>query len=305
MNFNITVGVVIVTFNRIEKLINTLKYYDSQEWLPEYILIVNNASTDGTQDFLEEWCCEESRYKKYVITLDENVGGSGGFFVGEKKAMELDANWIMIADDDAYPDKNYIKGMVQYIQSHNSDDISVVCGSVLENDSYFNNHRGMIISPWKLHYRRKMTEKEYRENSLNIDLVSYVGILINKEKLKKVGLVNKDYFIWNDDIEHSLRLKKVGTLIYIPSYTIFHDCDLEHQQLSWKSYYGHRNRIDLFRRHFFFPFLVNTTIFLLKTLLSPLKGRSFTEVKIRLTAIYDGVFGNLGKHKIYKPGWKP
>lgn len=43
----------------------------------------------------------------------------------------------------------------------------------------------------------------------------------------------------------------------------------------------------------------------LKALLCPIKGRSFSEQKMRLIAVKDGICGRLGKHPIYKPGWKP
>lgn len=299
------VGAVIVTYNRIDKLKKALESYSNQTFLPQYIIVVNNSSTDGTDEFLKQWQQKAASYKKYVITMDENLGGSGGFYAGEKAAMKLDADWIMIADDDAYPESNYIARMMEFISQHDSNNISVVCGSVLENGTYLNNHRGILTNPWKLQYKRNITAEEIKNPVLSIDLVSYVGILINKNKLKKVGLVNKDYFIWNDDIEHSIRLRTVGKIIYLPQYIIMHDCDVEHVELSWKSYYGNRNRIDLFRRHFFLQFLFTTFIYFLKTLVCPIKGRSFTEVKLRLHAIHDGVLGILGKDKTYRPGWKP
>ena len=120
-----------------------------------------------------------------------------------------------------------------------------------------------------------------------------------------INLVNKDYFIWYDDTEHSQRLKQVGTIVCIPRYSIFHDVAEENLELSWKNYYGFRNNIDFFKKHFKLqmPFVVAVTI--AKALLCPLKGKSITEVKLRLTAIKDGLLGNLGKHPIYKPGWKP
>lgn len=49
------IGVVIVTFNRIEKLRKTLKAYAEQTIKAKYIIVVNNASSDGTSKFLSEW----------------------------------------------------------------------------------------------------------------------------------------------------------------------------------------------------------------------------------------------------------
>lgn len=304
-NDSISVGVVIVTYNRADKLKKALESYNKQEYLPRYILVVNNASTDDTKDILESWQREDDLYQKYVINLDDNIGGSGGFFFGEKEALLHDADWVMLADDDAYPNPDYIKGLTQYLQMYASKDVSVVCGTVLEDGKVFNNHRSIINNLWKWNYRRILTEKEYSATSLPIDLVSYVGPLINRDKLQRAGLVNKDYFIWNDDMEHSIRLKKEGDIIYIPKYIIYHDCTTEHFQFNWKFYYGIRNQLDLFRRHFFKQFIWLSVLIFFKTLMCPLKGRSLAEVRLRLKAIYDGVQGNLGKDKTYGPGWKP
>ena len=52
---NNSIGVVLVTFNRLNKLKNALTCYDKQTYKPKYIIVVNNASTDGTYQYLEKW----------------------------------------------------------------------------------------------------------------------------------------------------------------------------------------------------------------------------------------------------------
>ena len=53
-------------------------------------------------------------------------------------------DWILIADDDAYLPENYISGLYEYIVTHDTDDVSVLCGLVEEHNSYDNMHR-MIL----------------------------------------------------------------------------------------------------------------------------------------------------------------
>ena len=48
-------GVVIVTFNRLEKLKKALKAYEMQTCRPGRILVVDNCSTDGTDVYLQKW----------------------------------------------------------------------------------------------------------------------------------------------------------------------------------------------------------------------------------------------------------
>lgn len=300
------IGVVITTYNRLDKLKIALEAYNNQLLKPDYIIVVNNASTDNTTEFLEYWKIVPSVSKKIVIEMEYNAGGSGGFYAGEQYAMQLeDIDWVLIADDDAYPEQDYLKGLFDYIEKNGKENISIVCGSVKELGAQENIHRTYLKSKWSRYFQKYVPEIDYSKKELYPDFVSYVGILINKLKLEKVGLVNKEYFIWYDDTEHSQRLKQVGDIVCLPRYRIVHDVAGENLELSWKNYYGFRNNVDFFKKHFKLqmPFVVAVTI--AKALLCPLKGKSFTESKLRLIAIKDGLLGNLGKHPIYKPGWKP
>lgn len=300
------IGVVITTFNRLEKLKKALDAYRKQTYIPKCVIVVDNASSDGTDAFLKEWKEQRTEFDKEIITLDKNTGGAGGFFAGEQYVMSRDdVSWVLIADDDAYPEANYLEGLNKYICSHCENDYSIVCGKVLEHNSPVNIHRTFLKSKWARYFQSYASLKEYEKEEFNPDFVSYVGILINKTKMNKVGLVNKDYFIWYDDTEHSERLKKVGKIVCLPAFTIIHDVGCENDSLSWKNYYGFRNNVDFMKKHFRIqmPFVVVIT--LLKAILCPLKGKSIAESKLRINAIYDGLAGRLGKHPIYKPGWKP
>ena len=299
------IGVIVVTYNRLEKLKKALNAYAGQNLLPKYVLIVDNASSDGTREFLDVWKEKEEYFDKIVLSLDSNGGGSGGFYAGEKEAVSLHADWIMLADDDAYPEADYIEGMQNFIDSHNCSQVSAICGIVVERGKVSLNHRGHLRKLGILRYQNKLKPEELKEDKIDVDVISYVGITISMDKLKKAGFVNPGYFIWNDDVEHCMRLRKFGKLFCIPQYSLIHDFEAKNSGLNWKTYYGWRNQIDMYRRHFPVRFVLGTMYLLGKTCLLPLKGNRWMEMCLRFAAIHDGVFGNLGLHKKYRPGWKP
>ena len=105
---------------------------------------IGKASTDDTADWLDKWKNENHKFFVEIIHSKENLGGSGGFYLGQQQAMELDVDWILIADDDAYLPENYISGLYEYIVTHDTEDVSVLCGLVEEHNSYDNKHR-MIL----------------------------------------------------------------------------------------------------------------------------------------------------------------
>lgn len=305
MKMETTIGCVIVTYNRLEKLKRTLFAYASQLLKPIFLIVVDNASTDQTASFLDQWQKVDEGFKKIVIHSNKNLGGSGGFYIGEKEAMKLNSDWIMIADDDAYPEKNYIYGLQSYINNHDTMDISILCGKVFENGKYESIHRSVWRSKWDRNFHCPVKEEEYSNKEFCPDFVSYIGIVINKAKMRRTGLVCKDNFIWCDDTEHTYRLSLYGKIICLPEYTIIHDVDPSNHALSWKSYYGYRNDLVFLKKHLksHFPFIVMKLV--LKTLMCPLHGRTVAEFKLRMDAIYDAIFNHLGINNRYKPGWKP
>lgn len=294
------IGVVIVTFNRLAKLKKTLKAYSEQTVKVKYIIVVNNASTDGTLEYLNEWKCMSDLYEKIVLNLPENIGGSGGFCEGQKLAITKEADWIMIGDDDAYPEPSYIEGMLSYIEK-NGDRCSVICGKVLEDNEY--KHRFILGNPYGK-FLVPIKQYEYEKSEVSLEFVSYLGIVINKEKLIKAGLVRADYFIWYDDIEHCVRLKKEGDIVCLSDYTMIHDTENMPNVLSWKEYYGRRNWTDMMKRHYKSHFFVWVIFMIFKAVLCPLKGKSLIEVRLRIVGIIDGILGNMGVNDTYKPGWK-
>lgn len=74
---------VVVTYNRRELLEQTLAGIEAGELTPDTVIIVNNASTDGTEEYLGSY---RSSLATDIVHLPQNVGGAGGFTVGIDRA---------------------------------------------------------------------------------------------------------------------------------------------------------------------------------------------------------------------------
>jgi GT2 family glycosyltransferase len=303
------IGVVIVTYNRRECLLKALKLYEEQSKLPSYILVINNNSTDDTEEILEEWKNNEKDFKKYVVNLKNNVGGSGGFHAGLKRGLELDADWIWVSDDDAYPEKNALQNIYNYIESQNNETInkiSSICGQVINNNKTDESHRKRIKIKFLKVDLIPVNKDEYNKESFELELFSYVGSAISKRYLKQVGLPEKDYFIYYDDTEHSYRLSKKGKIICIPSVKVIHDVEsrISHE-VDWKKYYAIRNRLLFLKKHF------NIKYFIYSYIIQRIKCSIKDIIKYKITenieikeALNDSRQNVLGLHSKYKPGWK-
>ena len=92
-----TIVAVVVTYNRKDLLRKCLKALLAQRDYSCDIIVVNNASIDGTKEFLDTYLNE------HCITihhLDNNLGGAGGFNYGMREAVLSGYEYIWLMDDD-------------------------------------------------------------------------------------------------------------------------------------------------------------------------------------------------------------
>lgn len=300
------IGIVIVTYNRIDKLKVTLEQFSLQTRKPSYIMVVNNASSDGTKEYLNIWSEQLEGYRKIVLTMKENTGGSGGFYEGLSKSLDLDAEWIWVSDDDAVPELDAIEISYDFLEKCNhTNQISAICGQVINKGAIDINHRKNYI-PKGINIKEYLIpEEEYQKDHFELNAFSYVGTIINRDKMKLVGITRKEYFIWWDDTEHSLRLSKVGKIICIPNIRIHHDVSEGKDTLSWKTYYGFRNMTDMYRRHMpWYCFAFFATKVLLKIIIYPVLKKELEKTKYLKDGFFDAINHNFGLHPVYRPGSK-
>lgn len=318
--------IVIVTFNRLEKLKKTLRCYEAQSESFRNLIVVDNCSTDGTKDFLKLWSnnysinTEIKKFNPIIISNKENLGGSGGFYIGQLKAMALEADWVFVADDDAYAEVDMVERFYDYLQKHDTTHTAAICSAVYNIDGSISlSHRdrnystkrietGVIAFFCRQYIRENVPEHEYMLDHFSIDLFSYVGTFMNGKALKKVGLVDKTFFIYYDDSEHSLRMKKYGDIIVVPGIRITHEGGGDKKNnnaIDWRVYYSTRNEQRMILKHYPRTALWNYYILLRCTIGTWLHHPKTTICEqIMRIAMWDALFCRMGKHSLYKPGWK-
>lgn len=306
---------VIVTYNRLAKLKKALLCYEKQTQGLRNLIVVDNCSNDGTKEYLDEWEHHETAFHKIVIHSSENVGGAGGFYLGQKKAMELGADWVFVADDDAYAAPTMVEEFYKFVDEHDCSKLSAICATVRNMDgSIAIEHRDRYqiqnTGNWlhQEYIRTHVAAEEYEKDSFPIDMLSYVGSFLNGQAMKKCGLVNPRYFIFHDDTEHSLRLKKFGSILVVPKIEIIHEggkSEKNKDALSWRLYYEERNKTHMLLRHF--PRTVmSRVLFEFRRMIGRciLKHPANEADLLINTAVIDAFLGRLGKHRKYRPGWE-
>ncbi len=198
---------VVVTYNRIVLLKECLDAILHQSRPIEDIILIDNASTDGTHEILQK----EGYFDKDVvhyIGMKENLGGSGGFYEGIKLATEQKADWIWIMDDDTIPQKECLENLIAAQKKIRNGQ---------EASFFASNIKGSSGNPMNVpKISDTYTEGGYlncyeylEEGIIRICAATFVSILVNGKAVKKCGLPCKDFFIWGDDSEYTIRLTEL------------------------------------------------------------------------------------------------
>lgn len=294
---------VVVTYNRKSLLKEVLKAFDNQSRLPDYVIVVDNASTDGSNEVLRQWEKINVGNNKIVISSKANLGGSGGFYLGTKRALETCADWVWVSDDDAIPNTDTFEKAEQHLkEAIDNKNIAAICSQVQVEGKTDISHRKNIETSYFRMYQTPVDISKYNNKFFECNSCSYVGMIIKTSVLKKVGLINKDFFIWQDDLDHSIRISKQGSIICYPDMIVDHQITKsDYNGITWKTYYGYRNDLNVLKsyypkRLFFFKCL--------RMYQKAIMHFDLEHIKLINHAIKGSLFHEKGINTIYKPGWK-
>ena len=297
------IGTVIVTYNRIGLLKQVLKKFESMIRGPDCIIIVNNASTDGTTEFLNEWSVKTSLKNVEIDNVKSNLGGSGGFYKGLERAVKRDVDWIWVSDDDAFPDTDVFEKFEMLEHKLSLNNVGAYCTTVINNGEIDYAHRRKL-SGALIKNETQSCQADYSREYFKINLFSYVGTILNKDALLDVGLTEKDYFIWYDDTEHSMRLDKKYNIYCLPDLKVVHDVPQNDTIVSWKMFYGVRNKLLMYKKHYKATYILQLLNVASRNFLGLILFKNIKIRKLHLKALIACIRNTQGIDESFKPGEK-
>jgi rhamnopyranosyl-N-acetylglucosaminyl-diphospho-decaprenol beta-1,3/1,4-galactofuranosyltransferase len=227
-----TVAAVVVTYNRLADLKKCLDSLRQQTQALDAIFVINNGSTDGT----DEWLATQT---DLIVTTQANLGGAGGFATGIDTAYKAGYTWLWCMDDDclAAPD-----ALARLLASPN-------LGPCVKNSMSVS-----VNSRDELAFFIDRPNRSYRKvtDMTDVELVYGVafffnGTLIHSEVVKAIGIPDKALFIWGDEVEYMTRAQKMGfPVVTVPSSVFYHPASFDRDGIpwpgAWKQYYAVRNQ---------------------------------------------------------------
>ncbi|MGS2738020.1 glycosyltransferase family 2 protein [Sinomicrobium sp. M5D2P17] len=241
---NKKVAAVVVTFNRLALLKEVVGALLVSDRKLEKVIVVNNASTDDTHDYLTKKSQENPLVEE--LLLKENSGGAGGFYHGIKYASEQGYDYMWLMDDDSIVTPTALDKLLGPFED--IENLGFSCSKVVWTDG--NLH--------KMNIPEKSDVQDDVKNYESVISCSFVSMLIPNKVVKEVGYPYKDFFIWCDDMEYSWRITRTGykAVLANDSVVIHKTASNYNASLSdcpekefWKYKYGYRNRVFTYRKH--------------------------------------------------------
>lgn len=194
------IACVVVTFNRLQLLQKCVNSLRKQTYKSFDIVIVNNDSTDGTKEWLEE-------QTDLIIINQANLGGAGGFYSGTKWAFDHGYEWIWMMDDDGQAHPNQLNALLDGAKRTNSLFVNALVCNIEQPDklTFGLSYNGIEI---------QTLEEAQNNNEIPVEINPFNGTMINREVISNIGFIKKEMFVWGDEFDYTYRARRAGFEMY-------------------------------------------------------------------------------------------
>ncbi|MBM2814490.1 MAG: putative glycosyltransferase [Ignavibacteria bacterium] len=273
---------IVVTYNRLELLKKVISSLKSQTRKLDKIIVVNNSSTDGT----EQWLATEV---DVFVVNQANTGSSGGQYTGVKTAFELGYDWIWVMDDDVAPDPDCLENLLVDIEP---DEVRAPFRYNLKGEPMFLEVASINLkNPFRSIWQEIIKPGDISFEKIPVQSVTFEGPIFHRSIVEKIGYPEKSFFIFADDTDYSIRALKVHAKIFLITKAKLRRLLPEFKEIGrfdWKYFYMIRNIIALDVLHGTLPVrIIRPWLYFISWLR---RSRNFKELGVTIKAFISGYF---------------
>jgi GT2 family glycosyltransferase len=235
---SLLISAVVLNWNGHGVLDNCLRSLYNQTYRPLEIIVVDNASTDGSVDFLRQKFQDVN-----LIVNEKNLGFGAGNNIG---ILASRGKYIMMLNNDTRLDSKCVEELKRSIEK---DKKYGACASkiLLASKPDVIDGVGIVVCPDGLSFGRGRLEKRDRyEEEEEIFFASDGACLYRREMLEDIGLYDEDFFAYADETDMGWRARLAGwKCIYSPKAIVYHHHSTSSggRVSAFKAFLVERNRI--------------------------------------------------------------
>src|SRR3989339_592778 len=218
-NNNINIYIIILNWNNFDDASKCIQSVCVANYPKFSIVLVDNASENNSLPRLKAAFGHIS-----FVENKQNLGFTGGNNVGIKYALEHQADYVLLLNNDTVVKPDFLSELVRIAES--DPQIGIVGPKI-----YFSNSKiiwfagGFLNKKTGFAYHRGENEPDngQYDNVLEIDFASGCAMLIKKEVFEKIGMLDEDYYHSHEDANFCVKAKEAGfKVVYNPASIIYH-----------------------------------------------------------------------------------
>jgi GT2 family glycosyltransferase len=312
-----SVAIIILNWNNWQDTVQCLESLSQIDYPNYQIVVVDNGSTDDSVLQLKQ------RFNAIsLLESEKNLGFSGGvnFGIEQMKTSDL----ILLLNNDTLVEKDFLTGLVRKITSN--DTIGLVGGKIYyyeaaECDAFIrqladvqsikglHSNRNKIwsagggiskLTKRTFHFGENKNDRGQYDQEREVDFLSGCCLLVKRDVIEKIGLLDPDYFMYYEDVDFCLRAKEQGyKILYVPGSIIWHKVR-QPASKRFVDYYRMKNHLLLLQKRYAYKSisrcLAGSYLFIERTvriLMRKLIYRNAESVAKRIRSLWRGYFEGL------------
>jgi len=231
------VYIIVLNWNRKKETLDCLKSLEklNAKSINLTVMVVDNASKDGSVNAFKNY--NPSNFNFKIMENKHNEGFARGNNLAIKEALKSKAGYIMILNNDTIVDKNLVIEMLEPFKDKKVGSTSPMIyfakGFEFHKDKYKKQDLGKVIwsaggdIDWDNVFGRNIgvdeVDKGQYKKKREINFATGACVMYRAEALKKIGLFEEKYFMYFEDVELSVRLKRKNYRSkYAPKAKVWH-----------------------------------------------------------------------------------
>lgn len=238
---------LILNTDRRDDTLACLESLRRNRYVRHKAIVLDNASRDGSVSAIRAAYPEVE-----ILPLSENRGYAGNNNVGIRHALEQQADWIVVLNEDTVLDQHCLERLVQAGESDTR--IGIVGPMVYHFDQpeVIQSAGGMLTRTWDaVHIGASERDDGRFAQPRDVDWISGCCIMIRRQVFEQIGLIDERFFYYWEETELCVRARRAGwRIVHVPQAKIWHKgVQPDYRPKPAVTYYAARNRLLALSKH--------------------------------------------------------
>ena len=177
-------------------------------------ICVDNGSTDGS-----DVAVAERLSKVELVRTGANLGFAGGNNVGIRRALERGADWVLLLNNDAAAEPGVPTALAAAAAAR--PDAGLLACKILFPDGVTVQYAGASFNA-RLGYSGRV-EVDGRDELRDVGRADGAALAVSRAALERAGLLDETLFMYVEDVEWSLRVRRAGfAIVFVPEARVRH-----------------------------------------------------------------------------------